>query len=128
MKNFTLISKKYHSPSILFNCEEGILEISGKLMGNNKLQYFDALNAHICNYIEMPQDVTLIKINIEAITTSETKHLLDMFNLFRKLEKKKKTVKVEWLYEQEDEDMLEMAENYQYFTKLPFEIKEIETI
>ena len=126
MKNFTLKEKGWETPGINFDYQKGTLEISGKLMGNNTQHYFKNMFSWVNAYIEAPQAKTLVYLSIEAIATSETKYLLDLLKLLKGLLKQGKELQIVWLYDLDDEDMIEMGENYQYFTKLPFELIEIE--
>ena len=53
-----------------------------------------------------------------------------MLDVFRKLESLQKSgkskVTVQWMYEEEDEDMMEAGDDYKAIVQLPFEILKIE--
>lgn len=127
METLKLQEKGWKTPGVSFSSQEGMLEIKGKLMGNNTHEYFKPMLEWVGKYIEMPKKETIIKLAIEAITTSETKHLLDLLLLLKRITKKGNLLKIEWFFSPDDEDSIEMAENYQYFTKLPIELIEIHT-
>ena len=89
-----IIEESIKTPSITFNPNTGVLEIKGKSIPENSLDYFN---------------------------TSSSKCLLD---IFRRLEPANSggasSVKVHWFYESDDEDMMEAGDDYQALVKLPF--------
>ena len=67
-----------------------------------------------------------ISINPDLFNTSSSKCILDVF---KKLETLSGTeVKVNWYYEEDDEDMLEAGEDYQAIIDLPFKMIEVEEL
>jgi hypothetical protein len=65
-------------------------------------------------------------VGLEYFNTSSSKCLLDIFRKLESLSKSGKSeIKVIWLYEEEDEDMMEAGDDYKTIVKLPFEIKKI---
>jgi len=67
-----------------------------------------------------------LKVALEYFNTSSSKCLLD---IFRKLEainqSGRSNVKVSWVYDSDDEDMMEAGEDYQALVKVPFEFSAI---
>ena len=80
------------------------------------------------------KNVQVLAVGTTALTTAgsqggggrvnQSKCLLDIFRKLEPLQKDAKSqVTVTWLYEEDDEDMMEAGEDYQTIVKLPFEIK-----
>jgi hypothetical protein len=64
-------------------------------------------------------------VKLEYFNTSTSKCLVEIFrNLESILDKSK--VRVEWHYEEEDEDMMESGKDFQHILKIPIELIESE--
>lgn len=114
------------TPSIIFNYESGILELSGKSIPENSVEFYKPIYDWLDNYATSPKPKTEIKVGLEYFNTSSSKCLLDIFRKLESLSKSGKSeIKVIWLYEEEDEDMMEAGDDYKTIVKLPFEIKKI---
>ena len=60
--------------------------------------------------------------------TSSSKCILDLFKQLEKLNGGNTEVKVNWYFEEDDEDMEEAGEDYQAIIDLPFKMIEVEEI
>jgi SiaC family regulatory phosphoprotein len=121
-----IIKPGIKTPDINFNCETGDLELKGKSIPENSIEFYRPVYEWLDNYAANPKAKTKIIVQLEYFNTSSSKCLLD---IFRKLEAinntSKSEVSVVWLYEEEDEDMMEAGDDYKTIVKLPFEIKKI---
>jgi len=125
MEKFTLTAG-IKTPYINFDTD-GFLELSGKSIPENSAEFYLPVYEWLDAYAKEPKDKTVIKIQLEYFNTSSSKCLLDIFRRLEAMEKSGKSeVKVIWLYEEEDEDMMEAGDDYQTIVKLPFEIKKVE--
>lgn len=110
------------TPKVTFTAE-GKLEISGKSIPENSIEFYQQLYSWLDNYAQSPAASTELKIQLEYFNTSSSKCLLD---IFRKLEAIKKegrsAMVVYWHYEAEDEDMEEAGQDYDYLIDLPFQL------
>jgi hypothetical protein len=110
------------TPTVRFNSEEGRLEIKGRSIPENSVEFYRPLIAWVEEYARHPQENTLVIIQLEYFNTASSKCLLDVF---KRLELVQKPVQVSWYYEEDDEDMLEAGEDYDAIIKLPFKMIEI---
>ncbi len=114
------------TPHIYFVYDTGKLELKGKSIPENSVEFYKPVYDWLDNYAAAPKPQTEIIVGLEYFNTSSSKCLLD---IFRKLENINKAgqsnVKVIWLYEEEDEDMMEAGDDYKTIVKLPFEIRKI---
>ena len=106
---------------------DGVLEIKGKSIPENSAEFYHPIFEWLDRYAADPNETTQITIQLEYFNTSSSKCLLDVFRRLETIEKSGKSkVKVLWLYEEEDEDMMEAGDDYQTIVKLPFEIRKVE--
>src|SRR5690554_2776360 len=117
------------TPSVLFDAEKGLLDIKGRSIPENSLEFYKPMNNWLKDYGKEPSKQTIFEVKLEYYNTSSSKCLLDLFKTLEKLNEEGKTsVKVHWYYETDDEDMLEAGEDYQAIIPLTFEIIEVEEI
>ena len=118
-----IIEPSVKTPTINFYADKGVLEIKGKSIPENSIEFYRPVYEWLDKYAQSPAIATNIMVQLEYFNTSSSKCLLDVF---RKLEilqgYGKSTVTVTWMYEEEDEDMMEAGEDYQTIVKLPFTI------
>ncbi|MFI5219843.1 MAG: DUF1987 domain-containing protein [Bacteroidia bacterium] len=121
-----IINPGIKTPNINFNSVTGILEISGKSIPENSVEFYRPLYEWLDQYAQQPNKQTQFIVRLEYFNTSSSKCLLD---IFRKLEAVNKAgaseITVRWLYEADDEDMMEAGDDYQTIVKLQFKIEKI---
>ena len=114
------------TPTVEFNAEEGKVEIKGRSIPENSVEFYNPLIAWLEEYGKNPKEETQVHIQLEYFNTSSSKCILDVFKKLESLAKAGNDIKVNWYYEEDDEDMLEAGEDYQSIIKLPFKMIEIE--
>lgn len=115
------------TPTISFISETGILEIKGRSIPENAIDFFKPLVDWLEEYSKQAQKITQTNIQLEYFNTSSSKCILDIFKKLEAINKQDNSeVLINWYYEEDDEDMLEAGEDYQSILKIPFEMIEIE--
>lgn len=121
--NNLMIEESVKTPGVSFASETGILELKGKSIPENSLEFYRPVFEWIDSYGNMPQKVTELKIKLEYFNTSSSKCLLDVFRRLETINSTGRTnVKVSWYYDGDDEDMMEAGEDYSALVKIPFEL------
>lgn len=116
------------TPSVSFDYSSGVLELKGRSIPENSVEFYKPLNEWIENYGTNPKEKTIVDIKLEYFNTSSSKCILDLFKKLESLKTKGAEVLVNWYYEEDDEDMEEAGEDYQAIIKLPFNMIEVEEI
>ncbi|MBL7943575.1 MAG: DUF1987 domain-containing protein [Flavobacteriales bacterium] len=111
------------TPSVRFIAARGLLELKGRSIPENSIDFYKSLLNWTEEYAANPQPETVVHVQLEYFNTSSSKCLLD---LFKRLEGVNGRVEVHWYYEQDDEDMLEAGEDYEAIIGIPFRMIEIE--
>lgn len=114
------------TPEVNFNGETGVLEIKGRSIPENSIEFYKPLVDWLDEYSKIPLDVTEVNIQLEYFNTSSSKCILDVFKKLENVHKSGSKVVINWSYEEDDEDMLEAGEDYQSILKIPFNMIEIE--
>lgn len=120
-----LLTPSPKTPHISFDAEKGSLEIKGRSIPENALEFYRPLIEWVEKYASQSKPETNVHIQLEYFNTSSSKCLLD---LFKKLETIGNKVIINWYYEQDDEDMLEAGEDYEAIINIPFKMIEVEEL
>jgi len=113
------------TPSIKFDIEKGILEIKGRSIPENSIEFYKPLVDWLDEYAKDPLKKTQVNIHLEYFNTSSSKCILDVFKKLEAIHKAKYDVVIFWYYEEDDEDMLEAGEDYESIIRIPFKMVEI---
>ena len=114
------------TPSVEFNEEEGFLQLKGRSIPENSIEFFKPLIDWVENYANNPKSETKVHIQLEYFNTSSSKCILDLFKKLENIRNTGHSVKVLWHYEEDDEDMMEAGEDYKAIINVPFEMIQIE--
>jgi hypothetical protein len=110
------------SPFIHFDAS-GTFELKGKSIPENTLAFYKPLFEWLDKYIQSPASTTSLNVQLDYFNTSSSKAIAD---LFKKLEWISKNGKgeavINWLYNQDDLDMLEAGEDYKSIMKIQFNL------
>lgn len=113
------------TPSVSFDAGKGVLEIKGRSIPENSIEFYKPLVDWLENYAESPLDNTKVNVQLEYFNTSSSKCILDVFKKLESIHKGKGEVQINWYYEEDDEDMLEAGEDYESIIRVPFKMIEI---
>jgi len=116
------------TPTIEMNPETGVIEIEGRSIPENSIDFYKPVVEWLDEYANSPTGDTKVNIKLEYFNTSSSKCILDVFKKLENVFKKsgEKGVVINWYYEEDDEDMLEAGEDYQSILKIPFKMIEVE--
>jgi hypothetical protein len=114
------------TPSISFDLATGVLEIKGRSIPENSIEFYKPLVDSLEKYAGSPKSATNVNIQLEYFNTSSSKCILDVFKKLESIHKGGSAVTINWHYEEDDEDMLEAGEDYQAIISVPFKMVQIE--
>ncbi len=114
------------TPSISFDFSNGMLEIKGRSIPENSIEFYKPIVESLEKYGSTPSSVTTVNIQLEYFNTSSSKCILDVFKKLEAIHKNGNQLVINWYYEQDDEDMLEAGEDYQAIINVPFKMIQIE--
>jgi hypothetical protein len=113
------------TPTISFDMNTGLLEIKGRSIPENSIEFYKPLVEHLERYAQKPLGETSVNIQLEYFNTSSSKCILDVFKKLEAIAKGGSQIIINWYYEQDDEDMLEAGEDYQAIINVPFKMIEV---
>ncbi|HLU87002.1 MAG TPA: DUF1987 domain-containing protein, partial [Taishania sp.] len=98
------------TPKIELDSEKGVLLFRGRSIPENSFDFFEPIYNWVDSYCLTPKEETVLKFQLEYFNTSSSKCFMELFRKFELLNKDKSTVKVEWYFESEDEEMAEAGQ------------------
>ena len=113
------------TPTISFDIQAGVLEIKGRSIPENSIEFYKPLVDWLEKYAGKPQSETNVNIQLEYFNTSSSKCILDVFKKLEAINKGGSAVIINWYYEEDDEDMLEAGEDYQAIINVPFKMVQV---
>lgn len=116
------------TPTVHFDAATGILELRGRSIPENSIEFYKPLIDWIDTYARDPKPVTQLRVQLEYFNTSSSKCILDLFKKLENVRSSGNEVQVLWHYETDDEDMLEAGEDYQAIISLPFKMIQVEEV
>jgi len=114
------------TPTVNFDYEKGLIEIKGRSIPENSIEFYKPMVDWLEGYGKEPQGKTVVNIQLEYFNTSSSKCILDVFKKLESIHKADNDIVINWYYEEDDEDMLEAGEDYQSIIRVPFNMVELE--
>jgi hypothetical protein len=111
------------TPTIKFDPSKGVVELRGRSIPENSIEFYKPLIDWLEKYSQAPQGNTVVNIQLEYFNTSSSKCILDVFKKLEAINKAgNSSVVINWHYEEDDEDMSEAGEDYQAIINVPFKM------
>ena len=114
------------TPSIMFDAGQGILQIKGRSIPENSVEFYRPMMEWLEKYMNAPHKETNVNIQLEYFNTSSSKCILDIFKKLEAIHKKGNNIVINWFYEEDDEDMQEAGEDYQAIIQVPFKMQMVQ--
>jgi len=110
------------TPLISFNPESGEFVIKGRSIPENAEMFYSSILGWLDCLCQEPPVKIVLNVQLEFLNIASSKRLL--FILYRLIEAKENgcRVMVKWCYDERDQDMQEVGEDYsQMASEIPFE-------
>ncbi len=115
------------TPYLMLDPKTKTIIIKGRSIPENSVQFYTpVLNALDKWIAEKTKDKITVTVKLEYFNTSSSKCILDIFKKLNELIKNGANVDVTWMYEKEDEDMMEAGQDYQTIVGIQFKMVEVE--
>ena len=116
------LKKTEHTPKIELDPNKGTLDFEGRSIPKDAKEFYTPIFKWLEEYIKTPQAKTHVKIYIDYFNTGSSMYLTNLFKRLNELYESGKEVSVEWLYDEDDEDIQSEGEMFKRYINAPFEI------
>ncbi len=110
------------TPKVLFDPENEIFEISGRSLPEDVVNFYQPLIDWLDEYKDSPNDYTEFVFKYIYFNTATSKLIQDILIKLEEINEAGHKVQVVWFYEEDDEDMLDLGEEFSENVDIPFEI------
>jgi hypothetical protein len=124
MEKFVIQEELKNCPGIVYYPDENKLELVGRSIPENPELIFGRLEDWLTLHFEK-NDGLEVNIQLEYINSGSSKYLYEILKRLTGYGRSGKLVKIKWLYEEDDEGMLELGEHYRDTAGIPLEINMI---
>lgn len=114
------IKESLVSPKTILDKEQGIFEICGNSYMSNPILHYSVITEWLSEYVKDPLPETKFIFNLEYVNTATVKLLNDIISTLLSLREKGKKVEIEWHYNDDDEDMIDIGKQYEILNRFPF--------
>ena len=107
----------------LFILKDGYIRLSGRSIPQNARQLYKICIDWVEQYVQLPARETKVDLFFEYIDTSSIRCVVDILTKLSKIpENGQNRVEINWYYERDDEDSLDLGAYIQAHLKIPFHI------
>ena len=105
-----------------------MFEISGESRPENVRDFFEPILSWVDGYFctIVSKDLHSFSIKLEYFNSSSAKYLLTLFKSIGSFYKNGANIKIDWYFEEGDDDMKEVGEQMSEMAKIPFNFIETE--
>jgi hypothetical protein len=121
MEKHVIQEELKNCPGIVYYTDSNRLEIAGRSIPENPELIFRRLDEWITLHFEKNKNLN-VSIQLEYINSGSSKYLYEILKRLTQLGHSGNVVKMKWLYEEDDEAMLELGEHYRDTAGIPLEI------
>ena len=112
------------TPNVLLD-PSGRIRIGGRSIPEDASKFYDNILNWVLDYCHTPSDTTVVDIELEYFNSGSAKFVMQILRELSELLADGRELKVNWYYEEGDDDILERGEYYSSI--LDLEINFIET-
>ena len=112
------------TPKVLFDPDNDIFEISGRSLPEDVITFYQPVIEWLDDYKLDPNKNTEFVFKYIYFNTATSKLIQDILLRLEQIRETGNNVKVIWYYEEDDEDMYDLGEEFKENVEIPFEIVE----
>jgi len=121
MEKIIIQEELKNCPGIVYYPEINTLNMSGRSIPENPEMIFKRLDEWITRHFD--QNKTLnVELMLEYINSGSSKYLYEILKKLKSYLSSGRQVRIKWLYEEDDEGMLELGEHFRDTAGIPLEI------
>ncbi len=109
------------TPEIIFDPGNELFKIRGKSIPDDAESFYSPILNWFDDYLVNPNEKTTVVIDLEYFNISSSKRLLFILYKLNELQLTKNNVRIKWMYNENDEDMFEVGQDYAFMVKIPFD-------
>ena len=122
------IQGSYDTPEVSFDVIKGLMEIKGRSMPENAVNFYKPILGWIEEADKLPCNEISVNFVFKYFNTSSSKMILELLNALERLGQQGKKITINWHYLEIDEEMKEDGEYFDEIIDLPFNFIKLEKL
>lgn len=127
MEQFKELFIKGTSKTPEVNFKRGFIRISGRSIPEDSVTFFQPLVNWIEKYITNPEEITRVDLKIEYINSGSNRFIFNILRLLDESYKQGNKVVISWLYEEDDETIKNLGQDFKALIEVPINLVIITT-
>ena len=107
-----LIARTTETPRVDFNSNSGLLKIEGRSWPEDVAPFYNPLVQWFQEYAKNPRSQTDFYVTLEYFNSATSKMIYKLFLILTNIANSGSKVTIHWCYQDDDEEMLEVGEEY----------------
>jgi hypothetical protein len=121
--NDLYIKKGLETPLIDFKVDEGYLLFEGRAIPEDSISFFEPILILLDQYEKKPNLSLTVDFKLEYFNTSSAKFILKILLVLKKIDTGLCNVVINWYFDEDDDDMFEVGQDYEHFVKIIINMK-----
>lgn len=120
------IKSTYNTPEVNFDAKKGLLEFTGRSIPEHAIFFYEQLVNWAKEYADSNPSETTVNIKLDYLNSSSHKFMLELLEKLEPLRTNGHKLTINWYYEFDDEEMLDMGKEFEMLLKIPFTMISVE--
>ena len=108
------------TPEVALDKTNGTIKLSGRSLPEDAKSFYKNIVLWMNKYAENPKQGTHATFIFEYFNTASSKMILELLDILKEVEAKDESLKIDWHYMEDDDDMLEAGEDFAEIAELTF--------
>lgn len=121
MNNLSIESTQ-STPAISANATTGVVLMRGDSYPENSFELFSPVMQWIESHLREPANTLTLNLHLLYLNTSSVKAMMDIFDILEEAHRDGRQVAVHWYYDEQNERIAELAEEFKEDCTFPFQI------
>jgi hypothetical protein len=117
-----IIEKTNYTLGVNFNPDSGDFVLEGRSLPENTIDFFNPIFSYVKRYINDIKGEVVLNCKIVYFNSGSSKRLNELFQIFEDYAKQNGKVKINWYFEEDDEDQMEEGEEFAEDFEVEFNI------
>lgn len=117
-----IIESSEETPEIILDKRSNTFTFKGKSLPENPIEFYDPVLQWFDSYSSDPNAETNVNFTMMYFNTSSSKIILNIMKQLEVIKKSGHKVAINWVFKEDDEEMLEAGEIYAERINIPFNI------
>ena len=114
------IKAREDAPYVFMDAEEGFIEIKGKSYPPDVTKFYEPVLNWLDKYLEQGRKELNLNLIMDYFNTASSKLILDILYKLEEIDQLGRKVTVNWYYPEDDEEILDLGEEYEGLVDLEF--------